>query len=98
VVVGLQAEEFVFMLTNPYNIHPRRFASKREMADQVIGRDSACGPSFGDFHISDNCNGNHDSFVPCGWFYINNTGQGSDFFTGSYNFEVEEIEVIEITD
>jgi hypothetical protein len=91
-------KSFVFTLNNPHNVQPRRFALKERMAHEAIGCDSECGPCFGDIHVSDNCNANAESFTSSGWSYINDTGVGASFLTGSQNFQVKEIEVFEITD
>jgi hypothetical protein len=90
---------FLFTLKNPHNIPARRFALKAGEKHRVIYCYYACGPCFGDISVSDNCNANTDSYTFLGIAYTNDTGlNGKTVFTGSYNFQVKEIEVFEITD
>jgi hypothetical protein len=85
---------FLFTLKNPHNVPPRRFALQAEKKDMAIGCVSNCGPHFYDIRVSDEPNA-----YPFGTRYTNNTGlDGMTFFTGSYNFQMKEIEVFQITD
>jgi hypothetical protein len=80
-------KSFLFTLKNPHNFPGRRFALKAEKKDEAI------------WCFYDNYNANTDSFT-CnfGTRYTNDTGlDGMMFFTGSAEFQVEEIEMIEIT-
>jgi hypothetical protein len=96
-------KSFLFTLKNPHNIPARRFALKAEQKHQAIECDSGCGPGFGsgpcDMAVSNDCNANTSSSTSLGYSYTNETGLDADVvLTGSYNFQVEEIEVFEITD
>jgi hypothetical protein len=61
---------------------------------------SSRGPCFWDIDVFDNCNTNSSCWAfHFGTCYINDTGlDGKTFFTGSRYFQVNEIEVFEITD
>jgi hypothetical protein len=58
------------------------------------------GPRFCDSDVSDECNANtHSATSRFGSRYTNDARLvGKTFFTGSLSFQVEEIEVFEITD
>jgi hypothetical protein len=76
---------------------------KAERKQQAIHCNSERGPSFGvgpcDIAVFDNCNTNTDSRTFLGASYTNDTGLNDSFvFTGSYYFQIKEIEVFEITD
>jgi hypothetical protein len=93
---------FVVTLTNPHNILARRFVLKSEMKHQAINCYSERGPCFGcdpaDIYVGDYCNANIRSYTSLGRTYTNDTGLKNDIiFTGSYHFQVKEIEVFEIT-
>jgi hypothetical protein len=89
---------FVFTLKNPHNVPARRFTLKAEKKDQAIYCDCKQGPHFYDIAVSDHCNANINSRTCLGIAYTNDTGlSGRTFFTGSASFQVEEIEVFEIT-
>jgi hypothetical protein len=84
---------FLFTLKNPHNIPARRFALKAEEKSQAIWCDSEWGPCFGDIGVSDNSSG----ATSLGIAYTNDTGlDAMTVFTGSYNFQVKEIEVFEL--
>jgi hypothetical protein len=89
---------FLFTLKNPHNIPARRFA----LANYAVLCYSAYGPRFGypgDVYVSDDCNTNNDSFTSLGRSYTNDTGLDDTIvFTGSRNFQVQEIEVFKITE
>jgi hypothetical protein len=94
-------KSFLFTLKNPHNIPARRFALKVNERGAAIYCDSECGPSFGgdgsDIRVSNDCNANTDSWA---YFYRYDNDTGLDryiVFTGSYHFQVKEIEVFEIT-
>jgi hypothetical protein len=96
---------FLFTLGNPHNIPAKRFALKAERKRRAIWCPSGWGPCFGaslfacDLAVSDNCNANMRSGAGVGIAYINDTGlDGKTVFTGSYHFQVKEIEVFEITE
>jgi hypothetical protein len=94
-------KSFVFTLKNPHNIPARRFALKAERKPRAIWCDSKWGPWFGgapcDMAVKDNCNADTRSFTSLGRSYTNDTGlDGEVVFTGSWNFQVKEIEVFEI--
>jgi hypothetical protein len=91
-------KSFLFTLTNPHNITPRRFALDPAMKQWAINCDSEWGPFFCDMGVSDNCNANTHSWTSLGIIYTNNTGlDGKTVFRGSENFQVKEIELVEIT-
>jgi hypothetical protein len=89
---------FLFTLKNPHNIPARRFALKAEEKSSAIGCDSEWGPYFGcDIGVSSDCNAGSWSYISLGRDYTNDTGlDGRTVFTGSYRFQVKEIEVFEI--
>jgi hypothetical protein len=90
-------KSFLFTLKNPRHVPARRFALKAEKKDAICCL-SDRGPHFyGSIYVSDNCNANN-SATCFGQIYTNDTGlQGNTFFTGSFEFQVKEIEVFEIT-
>jgi hypothetical protein len=98
-------KSFLFTLKNPHNIPARRFALKAEKMDEAIYCEVAYGPCFSshcDIAIKNDCNANTESYASSytylGWGYTNDTGLAEDIvFTGSHSFQVEEIEVFEIT-
>jgi hypothetical protein len=61
---------------------------------------SATSPHFCDIGVSDNCNGNAESYTSdLSNVYTNDTGlDGKVLFTGSWKFQVREIEVFEIAE
>jgi hypothetical protein len=96
-------KSFLFTLKNPHNIPARRFALKAERWQYAIVCDSKLCACFGcghDIAIVDNSNAITRSYTSYfGTAYINDSGlDGKTFFTGSGHFQVEEIEVFEITD
>jgi hypothetical protein len=92
-------KSFLFSLKNPHNIPARRFVLKAEMKWLAVICNSEWGPQFNDANVYNNCNANSHSFTS--WFgssYTNDTGlDGKIVFTGSKYFQVQEIEVFEIT-
>jgi hypothetical protein len=92
-------KSFLFTLKNPHDIPARRFALKAEEKDRAIWCDSRWGPCFGGcITVSDSCNANTRSCTCLGSTYTNDTGlDGAVVFTGSWHFQVKEIEVFEIT-
>jgi hypothetical protein len=93
-------KSFIFTLKNPYNVPARRFALKAEEKNKAIFCYFSGGPHFCDIGVSDNCNTNTNSYTyNFGSSYSNDTGlDGQRLLTGSWKFEVKEIEVFEITD
>jgi hypothetical protein len=92
---------FLFTLKNPHNVPPRRFALKTEKKNEAISCRANSGPVFlCGIAVSDDCNANNNSYNKYfGENYTNDTGlDGKTFFTGSTHFQVNEIEVFEITD
>jgi hypothetical protein len=90
---------FVFTLKNPDNIPARKFALKAEEKGAAIYCDSESGPVIGDIYVSDHCNANTRSWTRLGYGYTIDTGvDGDTVFTGSFYFQVKEIEVFEITE
>jgi hypothetical protein len=92
-------KSFLFTLKNPHNIPARKFALKAEFKHQAINRAFGYGPLFGDdIGVFTDCNKNL-SFTSLHLVYSNDTGLDPDIvFTGSFNFQVTEIEVFEITE
>jgi hypothetical protein len=91
-------KSFLFTLKNPHNIPARRFALKAEQKHGAIYCDSSHGPDFNAIHVANNCHANTASWTGLGRSYTNDTGlDGKTFFTGSFWFQVKEIEVFEIT-
>jgi hypothetical protein len=93
-------KSFLFTLKNPHNMPARRFALKAEEKHEAIWCDSNWGPWFYALGVYDNCNSNsHNRADDWENAYTNDTGlNGKTFLTGSGNFQVQEIEVFEITD
>jgi hypothetical protein len=92
-------KSFLFTLKNPHNIPARKFALMAEKKHLTICCESSLGPQFGGMWVSDNCNTNTDSCTCLGNAYTNDTGlDRKTVFTGSFNFQVREIEVFEIAD
>jgi hypothetical protein len=90
---------FLFTLKNPHNIPARKFALMAEWKQEAIWCDSTYGPSFRDLGVRDNCNAEACSCTCRGSSYINDTGlHPYKALTGSRYFQVQEIEVFEITD
>jgi hypothetical protein len=95
---------FLFTVKNRYNLPPRRFGLKAERKDRAILFDTDWGPQFGsgcgygDITISSNCHTNTSSMSCLGDSYVNDTGQDKYFLSGSYHFQVQEIEVFQITE
>jgi hypothetical protein len=92
-------KSFLFTLKNPHNVPARRFVLKPEKKNKAISCSSGRGPHFCDMAISHNCNSNTRSYTcKFGESYTNDTGLDRyTFFTGSEKFQVEEIEVFEIS-
>jgi hypothetical protein len=94
-------KSFLFTLKNPHNIPGRKFALMAQKKDVAIYCNSECGPGFGggrDIAVEDNCNANTCSFTSLGDAYTNDTElNGWIVFTGSFNFQVKEIEVFEMS-
>jgi hypothetical protein len=87
-------KSFLFTLKNPHNVAAQRFALKAGHAEHAIICNSSSGPCFYDIGITGT-----DGNAYFGYAYTNDTGvDGYKFFTGSRHFEVNEIEVFEITD
>jgi uncharacterized coiled-coil protein SlyX len=93
-------KSFLFTLMNPHNIPARRFVLEAEDKQWAIGCDSGWGPCFGSngIYVSDNCHANTHSVTCLGRSYTNDTGLDEKIvFTGSWKFQVKEIELFEIT-
>jgi hypothetical protein len=91
-------ESFLFSLKSPHAKSPRKFMLDPKHEDEAIVCDSGWGPHFIDMYVSDRSNLTTNSRAFLGDHYINDTTQdGRTIFTGSENFQVQEIEVFEIT-
>jgi hypothetical protein len=94
-------QSFLFTLKNPHNFPAKKFPLKAEGKNDAIVCNSEWGPHFYDVGVSDNCNGNTESFtLDFGQSYTNDTelDEEKTLFTVSDFFQVKEIEVFEITD
>jgi hypothetical protein len=93
-------KSFLFTLKNPHNLPPRKFVLNAETKDGAVGLRSPKGPWFHcAIFVQDNCNSRTDNFGYIGRVYTNDTGlDGKTIFTGSQQFQVQEIEVFEIRD
>jgi hypothetical protein len=91
-------KSFLFSLTNPRNIAPRKFILIS--GKNAIYCDSLSGPCFSsnrDIAACDNCNTTTNNWTNLGGSYVNDTGiDGRHVFTGEYNFKVKEVEVFTI--
>jgi hypothetical protein len=93
-------KSFLFTVKNPHNFPARRFALKAEKKQQAIYCHGAYGPWFyGGIAVWIYGNTNKGSWTNFDSSYINDTGLNNkvNFFTGSFNFQVKEIEVLEIS-
>jgi hypothetical protein len=92
-------KSFLFTLKNPHHIPARRFALKAEKKHEAIWCNSERGPCFSGMAVSDNCNANTRSGAFLGSAYTNDTGLDQFVvLAGSFNFQVKDIEIFEITD
>jgi hypothetical protein len=93
-------KSFLFTLKNPHNIASRIFGLKTAEKDQAIVCDFNFGPTFGrGIGVSDHCNVNAGNWTNLDSIYANDTGlDGKTVFTGGLHFQVNEIEVFEITE
>jgi NAD+--asparagine ADP-ribosyltransferase len=90
---------FLFTLKIRHKIPARKFALKAEKKHKAIWCDSESGPWFFGMRVSDNCNIKTESWTSLREAYTNDTGvDDMEFFTGSAEFQVNEIEVFKITD
>jgi hypothetical protein len=92
-------KSFLFTLKNPHNIPPRKFALKAEEKHRAIACDSTRGPWFDcSIAILDKGDSHVDNTGSIGHAYNNNSGRdGGTLFTGSGRFQLQEIEVFELT-
>jgi hypothetical protein len=89
---------FLFSLKNPYNVPAKRFPLISEKKHRAINCHAEKGPDFCDITVYSDCNVNEKSVTrDFGSTYVNDSGLGPMFFTGSENFMIKEIEVFEIT-
>jgi hypothetical protein len=85
-------KSFIFTIDNPHNLGHRVFPQKRP--GRAIFDHESHGPGFGDFAVWGDDNGNWSSL---GGAYTNDTGiPGKEVLTGSYLFDLEEIEVFQV--
>jgi hypothetical protein len=92
-------QSFLFTLKNPHNVPARRFAIKAEMKHQAFTCETKRCPTFGNGDLVVFCDywNPRGSALKFGEVYNNDTGlDGATFFTGSREFEIEEMEVFEI--
>jgi hypothetical protein len=92
---------FIFSLNNINNNNNQRFKLKWSKNNYSIYCANNCGPTFGagnDLHIADKSNSNTDSYSNIGKSYTHSnlvygSNEARTFLAGSFNFQVEEIEV-----
>jgi len=89
----IASQSFIFTLTNPYSTAPTKYHNKNSTYGPYSS--SSYGPTFGgghDLHISNACttSGCYTNFPHS---YNDTTGHGNNTFTGSYNFNVSDINV-----
>jgi hypothetical protein len=85
-------------LKNPLDVPPRKFALRAESQAREITCFAESGPNMCHLVIGDQCNAYITSCMyQFGTTYTNDAGFGDKFFTGSTSFQVEEIEISEIT-
>jgi hypothetical protein len=94
---------FLFTLSNPYGVPPRKFTLRGKGRFYAIDCHSDFGPVCADcLGVSNDCNANRDNITRIGTLYANRTYTNDttfeNLFTGQENFRVKEIEVFEITD
>jgi len=98
-----------FNLSNryaPYTLRTEKIPKNQYNPDFGPTEDDYCGyaiygrndygPTFGsgiDIYVADNCNQNDNSYFGFPYTYRDTTGKGKNIFTGSSNFQVEEIEI-----
>ena len=84
---------FIFTLTNPHGISPRKYLIKSDGEHAVVP--NAMGPTFGQYDICvyPNSNLNCQSFIKFPTYFIDTTGKGYLTFTGSTNFTTTDIEI-----
>ena len=94
------AHSFIFSFKNKDNLDPFKVLVKT--LDHGIYGNNGHGPTFGgghDIHISNNANGNRNSYSNLGHSYVQPPGYtyGSskirDLLAGSYKFQPNEVEV-----
>jgi hypothetical protein len=92
---------FIFTLKNPHKLSAQRFPLNPEKKDEAVVCSSKYGPHFCDIAVWDNCNSCNSNVAFFGGSndrYINESElDGETLFTGSRYFQVNEIEVFEIT-
>jgi hypothetical protein len=88
-------KSFLFTVKNPRGSDGRKFVMASSA--NAIRCYSSFGPTFGnnyDIYVANGCNENTSSYTNLGSAFTNDTGiDGSQVFTGEYNFTVKEIEV-----
>jgi hypothetical protein len=96
---------FVFTLTNPHGIAPRKFTQRPNWKSCAILCNLTLGPAFGGtFYTMDSCNqsqGLRRQNYTGGFnqYFLNDTGVDHGLlFTGSPTFVVREMEVFELKD
>jgi hypothetical protein len=91
---------FLFTLKNPHNFPGRIFRLNATVSCCVIGGNSTHGLWFiGAIFVDVNCDTHSKNFASLGGLDTNGTGLDErTIFTGSLGFQVNEIEVFEITD
>jgi hypothetical protein len=91
-------QSFLFSVKNARNSDPRSFPLVNSSSAIYCG--SSYGPTFGShsLYVADGCNEKANSSTNLGSGYRNDTGlNGTEVFTGEYNFQVKEMEVFSIT-
>jgi hypothetical protein len=98
--MDLSLGNFLFTLKNPHNLPPKKYPLKPEMKHKAV---QCCDPPYylvsGDYELQVSFDESCEGSVYIRNVYENDTGlEGNKVFTGSRDFDVEEIEVFEITE
>jgi len=90
-------ESFLFTLRNPFGIQPTKYILKSPQ--YAIYCEDQFGPTFGngfDMNVFSDSNLSSRSYFNFPYTYEDSTGRGFSTFTGSSNFQTEEIEVFAV--
>jgi hypothetical protein len=91
-------QSFVCTLKNPHNLPARRFALKDDKKYQAIRSVFNYGPCFGDDVVIWDMPNRINNSTSFDTSYTNDTGlNGMTFFTGARTFQVNDIEVFQIS-
>ena len=91
---------FLFTLTNPHNIPPRKYSINAEHSTHAVCHGGGNGPTFGaghDLMVAGSSNVNNLSYTKFPTAYIDTTSKGNGTFTGAETFTASEIEVYKLS-